>query len=304
MLLATGDDLLPALPALLPAPGPGHCVLTKLSALGQLHSFGTFGMLSVLFGRGGRRKSVTISEADPTYKCVYLGNVITPWAKNIDAAAATLWNNHVRRQHMPGGSATQMKVSLTRQGVKAWTTQHGLTEYWASRITFCAAAPQDSYPNMFCWIYRHEGGQRGFKQELRCHAVLCPKAGQMETQLRQRLHDALQEFRREKMASQRARLLTGQTNVRRQMLSTGSSNYRRPRALKLDSIEEAFEEPVLDCSDIGHLHALTLTSSGSTSGGGTPVIDDLDDAERDDELQQLQQADNVSQESGYASVSM
>ncbi|XP_022668724.1 protein FAM43A-like isoform X2 [Varroa jacobsoni] len=302
MLLTTNEDVLPQLP-LLPSSGLGHCMLTslpKLSTLSSLHSLGTFGMLSVIFGRGGRSKSVAISEADPTYKCVYLGNVITPWAKNIDAAAATLWNNHVRRQHTQGSNVTQMKVSLTRQGVKAWTSQHGLTEYWASRITHCSAAPQDNYPHMFCWVYRHESGQRAFKQELRCHAVLCSKAGQMETQLRQRLHDALQEFRREKMAAQRARLSTGQANVRRQMLSTGSSNYRRPRILKLDSIEEAFEEPMIECcTDISQLHSLTLTSSSSTNGGGTLVLDDLDDIqERDDDLQQLQQADNVSQESG------
>ncbi|XP_003746315.1 protein FAM43A [Galendromus occidentalis] len=198
----------------------------------------SFGMLNLIFGRS---KSVTINEADPSYKCIYLGNVITPWAKNIESAANTLWNNHVRRQ-----VSTQMKVSLTRQGIKAWTEQHGLTEYWASRITFCAVSPQQ--PSMFCWVYRHET-TRNLKQELRCHAVLCSKASQMEDQLQQRLCEALQEFRREKIAAQRARLLTGHTNARRQMLSTGTSNYRRPRVLKLDSIEETIEATPEDDND-------------------------------------------------------
>ena len=85
------------------------------------------------------------------------------------------------------------------------------------RVTYCTAHP--SYPRVFCWIYRffptsssydscqdhhspssslnfnltlslrHEG--RKMKQELRCHAVLCPKeekARQMATCLQERLH--------------------------------------------------------------------------------------------------------------------
>lgn len=37
-------------------------------------------------------------------------------------------------------------------GLKAFTREHGLTEYWANRITFCDADPD--YPKVFCWIYR------------------------------------------------------------------------------------------------------------------------------------------------------
>lgn len=32
-------------------------------------------------GKLWRRRSVTITEYDPTYKVVYLGNVLTGWAK-------------------------------------------------------------------------------------------------------------------------------------------------------------------------------------------------------------------------------
>ena len=38
---------------------------------------------------------------------------------------------------------------------QATTAEHGLTEYWAHRVTWCAALP--SYPRIFAWVYRHEG---------------------------------------------------------------------------------------------------------------------------------------------------
>lgn len=64
-----------------------------------------------------------------------------------------------------------MRILLCSSGLKATTRQHGLTEYWANRITYCCSPK--NYPRVFCWIYRHEG--RKLKHELRCHAVLCPK---------------------------------------------------------------------------------------------------------------------------------
>ena len=59
--------------------------------------------------------------------------------------------------------------TICGSGLNAVTREHGLTEYWAHRVTFCCAPP--AYPKVFCWVYRHEG--RRLKQELRCHAVLC-----------------------------------------------------------------------------------------------------------------------------------
>ena len=39
--------------------------------------------------------------------------------------------------------------------MQATTLEHGLTEYWAHRVTWCAAPP--CYPRIFAWVYRHEG---------------------------------------------------------------------------------------------------------------------------------------------------
>lgn len=114
---------------------------------------------------------------------------------------------------------------------------------------------------MFCWVYRHEG--RKLKQELRCHAVLCPKestARRMVTQLNTRLAQALTEFKRDKISRQNARLSLANSVYenpsmprRKILLSTGSHNYRPPlerskSAPKLMSIEESLEEEE-ECCD-------------------------------------------------------
>lgn len=114
------------------------------------------------------KKSLTITELDPTYKVVYLGNVLTAWAKgysSVEKPLETLWNNyytHVKTD-------IQMKLTVCNNGLQAITKEHGLTQYWANRVTFCCV--HQSYPKLFCWIYRHDG--RKGKPELRCHAVLC-----------------------------------------------------------------------------------------------------------------------------------
>ncbi|GIY63945.1 protein FAM43A [Caerostris darwini] len=198
------------------------------------------------------KRSVTITEYDPTYKVTYLGNVITQYAKGdgcVDKPLATLWKNYCANvKH-----EITMKLTISNSGLKATTKEHGLTEYWANRITFCAAPPQ--YPKVFCWIYRHEG--RRMKQELRCHAVLCDKedkAKTMASQLNQRLTLALQEFRREKLSRQKARLSLANSCYdnptiprRKLLLSTGSTNFRPPlerskSAPKLTAIDEIEEE--------------------------------------------------------------
>ncbi|KAK9512809.1 hypothetical protein O3M35_001143 [Rhynocoris fuscipes] len=146
-----------------------------------------------------------------------------------------------------------MKVTVTQSGLKAVTKEHGLTEYWSHRITYCIAPT--NYPKVFCWVYRHEG--RKLKQELRCHAVLCSKestARRMASDLSFRLAQALLEFKRDKLNKQNARLSLANsvydnpTMPRRKiLLSTGSQNYRPPlerskSAPKLMSIEESVEE--------------------------------------------------------------
>lgn len=146
-----------------------------------------------------------------------------------------------------------MQLTVSGGGLKATTKDHGLTEYWANRLTYCAA-PQH-FPRLFCWVYRHEG--RRLRHELRCHAVLCSSshiARQIESKLKHSLALALAEFKRDKISRQNARLALvnsvyeNPTIPRRKiLLSTGGQNYRPPlerskSAPKLTIIEENLEE--------------------------------------------------------------
>lgn len=154
-----------------------------------------------------------------------------------------------------------MKLIVTQSGLKAYTKEHGLTEYWSHRITFCSAPSE--LPKIFCWVYRHEG--RKLKQELRCHAVLCAKesvARQIANQLQARLTQALIEFKRDKISRQNARLSLANSVYenpslprRKILLSTGCHNYRPPlerskSAPKLMAIEESLEEED-ECAGLG-----------------------------------------------------
>ena len=67
----------------------------------------------------------------------------------IDKPLATLWKNHIGTDK----PNIVMKVTVCGSGLKAVTKEHGLTEYWANRITYSAADP--AYPKVFCWIYRY-----------------------------------------------------------------------------------------------------------------------------------------------------
>ncbi|XP_037076408.1 protein FAM43A-like [Pollicipes pollicipes] len=193
-----------------------------------------------------KKRTVTITEEDPTFKTVYLGNTVTQWAKgagSVDKPLATLWRNYCQSTKPD----IEMRVTVAVSGLKATTREHGLTEYWSHRVTYAFAHP--SYPKVFCWVYRHEG--RKMKPELRCHAVLCSseaKARLMQRQLTERLHQALVEFRKEKQLRQNARLsvvsvLYPGAPRRKVVLTNGGANYRPPlerskSAPKLSSIEE------------------------------------------------------------------
>ncbi|EDW14900.1 uncharacterized protein LOC6573356 isoform X1 [Drosophila mojavensis] len=200
-----------------------------------------------------RTHSVDISTPDPEYKVSYLGNVLTGWAKAgegcVEKQLNTLWRNYT--QHTKPDVI--MRVKVCASGLKATTRQHGLTEYWSNRITYCCAPK--NYPRVFCWIYRHEG--RKLKHELRCHAVLCSKekiAQDICDTLRENLESALREFKREKILKQNARLSLANAVYdnpslpkRKIMLSVGGNNYRPPlerskSAPKLMAIEEAIGE--------------------------------------------------------------
>ncbi|GFO31160.1 protein fam43a [Plakobranchus ocellatus] len=203
----------------------------------------------------GWRKSLTISEQDPTFKVRYLGNVQTSVMKGegcTDRAVNVIWNTYTRSDH-PG---VEMKVVLTGSGIKAYTKEQGLTEYRAHRISYCIAHPL--FPRVFVWVYRHEG--RRMKMELRCHAVLCTseaKAKAMALRLHEKLSSSLKEFLREKLRKQTSRLALQRTSslpktgamlpLRTQLLSTannfrGTPTAKANAANKLGAITEDSEE--------------------------------------------------------------
>ena len=159
-----------------------------------------------------------------------MGNVLTSLAKGdgcADKPMQILWRNYSSTQMKD----IKMKLTICNSGLKAETTEHGLTEYWAHRITFCGTHP--AFPKLCGWIYRHEG--KKMKPELRFHAVLCSKpekACQMAQLLQQRVLWALNEFKRDKISKQNARRLheilseiAPTVCKRRQILSTGQ-NFR------------------------------------------------------------------------------
>lgn len=199
-----------------------------------------------------RSNSVRISDPDPVYKVAYLGNVLTGWARGencIEKPLATLWRNY-QQSTKPD---VVMKLSVTNSGLKGFTKEHGLTEYWSHRITYCASPPH--YPKLFCWVYRHEG--KKLKHELRCHAVLCTKESvskKITEELQVKLKQALVEFKKDRISKQNARLSLANSVYdnpsmprRKILLSVGAMNYRPPlerskSAPKLGAIEELCSE--------------------------------------------------------------
>ncbi|CAD1474850.1 unnamed protein product [Heterotrigona itama] len=163
----------------------------------------------------------------------------------VEKPVSTLWRNYVTSSRPD----VSMRLTVTNGGLTATTKDHGLTEYWAHRVTYCTAPA--SHPRLFVWVYRHEG--RRLRPELRCHAALCTKestARRLASTLNARLQQALLEFRRDKVSRQNARLSLANALYenpslprRKLLLSTGGQNYRPPlerskSAPKLSAIEE------------------------------------------------------------------
>lgn len=197
-----------------------------------------------------RKKKFVINEPDPTYNCIYLGNVVTIMAKGdacYEKPLALIWKTYQSRTRPD----LPMRLMVTRCGLKAYTKQQGLTEYWAHRITYCVAPP--NYPKVFVWIYKHEG--KKMKPELRCHAVLLKKVEQppaIAVLLHEKLSAALRDYKREKISKQNVRLagLNPTLPMRKQMLSSGQ-NFRPPMnrsksAPRLHSIEECPSEEEME----------------------------------------------------------
>ncbi|CAH2990388.1 unnamed protein product [Chilo suppressalis] len=231
---------------------PGEVCLAE-GAAGKDFTTRTIGRLSRSLGKLLRRtNSVRISDPDPVYKVAYLGNVLTGWARGescIEKPLATLWRNY-QQSTKPD---VVMKLSVTNSGLKGFTKEHGLTEYWSHRITYCASPPH--YPRLFCWVYRHEG--KKLKHELRCHAVLCTKENmskKITEELQIKLKQALVEFKKDRISKQNARLSLANSIYdnpsmprRKILLSVGAMNYRPPlerskSAPKLGAIEELCSE--------------------------------------------------------------
>ncbi|XP_058118069.1 uncharacterized protein LOC131288927 [Anopheles ziemanni] len=223
--------------------------------------------------------SIDISRPDPEYKVSYLGNVLTGWAKGdgcVEKPLATLWRNYTQNSKPD----VMMKLCLCPSGLKATTRQHGLTEYWSHRITYCSSPK--NYPRVFCWIYRHEG--RKLKHEFRCHAVICSKetiAQEISTILKENLAKALREFKRDKLNRQNARLSLANSVYdnpsmprRKIMLSVGANNYRPPlerskSAPKLMAIEEMIgEEDEEEELETGARTKHSSAAGGSNGNGG------------------------------------
>ncbi|XP_075979724.1 uncharacterized protein LOC142978949 [Anticarsia gemmatalis] len=231
---------------------PGEVCLAD-GASGKDFTARAIGRLSRGLGKLLRRtNSVRISDPDPVYKVAYLGNVLTGWARGescVEKPLATLWRNY-QQSTKPD---VVMKLSVTNSGLKGFTKEHGLTEYWSHRITYCASPPH--YPKLFCWVYRHEG--KKLKHELRCHAVLCTKESiskKITEELQVKLKQALVEFKKDRISKQNARLSLANSVYenpsmprRKIMLSVGAMNYRPPlerskSAPKLGAIEELCSE--------------------------------------------------------------
>lgn len=60
----------------------------------------------------------------------------------------TLWRNFTQSSRPD----VRMHLTVSGGGLKAKTKDHGLTEYWANRITYCGAPKY--FPRIFCWVYR------------------------------------------------------------------------------------------------------------------------------------------------------
>ena len=157
-----------------------------------------------------------------------------------------------------------MNLLIGCDGLKATTKEHGLTEYWANRITYCCNPSH--YPKLFCWVYRHEC--KRLRHELRCHAVICSStsvAKAIEQQLRASLARALADFKKDKILKQNARLslnsdrvVVGSLPKRKMLLCKGGLNYRPPlerskSAPRLTIIEELHSEDDNDDCSINNM---------------------------------------------------
>ncbi|MBN3273450.1 FA43A protein, partial [Polyodon spathula] len=216
-----------------------------------------------------KRKKVNITNEDPTYTVLYLGNATTIQSKGdgcTDVAVSKIWN----KSEM-GKNGTKMKFTISSQGVRMVHVDDKARRpghlYLLHRITYCVADPR--LPKIFAWVYRHEMKHKAVM--LRCHAVLVSKpekAKAMALLLYQTSATALEEFKRVKRRDdarhQQQQLIGDQTIplVPLRKLMNGQCYYKPPversrSAPKLGSItedllgeEEEEKEKHFECDDI------------------------------------------------------
>ncbi|XP_023653662.1 protein FAM43A-like [Paramormyrops kingsleyae] len=223
-----------------------------------------------------RRKKVKITNEDPTYTVLYLGNATTIQSKGdgcTDVAVSKIW----KKSEM-GKNGTKMRLTISAQGIRMVHLDDKARRpghlYLLHRITYCVADPR--FPKIFAWIYRHEMKHKAVM--LRCHAVLVSKpekAKAMALLLYQTSSNALAEFkrlkRRDDARHQQQQLIGEQTIplVPIRKLLNGQCYYKPPversrSAPKLGSITEDLvgeeeEEKAMhyECEDIFDSDCLT-----------------------------------------------
>ncbi|KAJ3600010.1 hypothetical protein NHX12_033962 [Muraenolepis orangiensis] len=216
-----------------------------------------------------KRKKVKITNEDPTYTVLYLGNATTIQSRGegcTDVAVSKIWG----KSEM-GKNGTKMKLTVSSQGIRMVHVDDKARRpghlYLLHRITYCVADPR--LPRIFVWVYRHEMKHKAVM--LRCHAVLVSKpekAKAMALLLYQTSATALAEFkrlkRRDDARHQQQQLIGEQTIplVPLRKLLNGQCYYKPPversrSAPKLgsiteDSLGEEEEEKAMhfECEDI------------------------------------------------------
>lgn len=233
----------------LPDEGQGACLnYSTLSSLVKFYPENTLHRIGSMFR--SKKKKLSISNDNPTYTVLYLGNSTTIQSKGDGCADVAI--NKIWTKSDMGKNGTKMKLTISSQGIRMVHTDDKTKRpghlYLLHRITYCVADTR--FPRIFAWIYRHEIKHKAVM--LRCHAVLVSKpekAKAMALLLYQTSTTALAEFQRLKRredARHQQQLLVGEQTIPlipMRKLMNGQCFYKPPAersksAPKLGSITE------------------------------------------------------------------
>lgn len=143
-----------------------------------------------------KKKTFDISETDQVYKVIYLGNVVTSWAKGehtLEKPCVALWRNYcnnyanyhvksgdVKKQRQTQNKQILMKLTICNQGLKVrfhrsmtclsivckslihqtFSLQALTREFGLTEYwanRITFCGQNSNFPRVFAWIYRHEG---------------------------------------------------------------------------------------------------------------------------------------------------